>query len=1067
MGLFFKVIICLMLWLPFFSMAGASDSLIELTPLEKDWIKEHPQIIVANETDWPPFDYVENGRPAGYSIDIVRLIEKKTGLTVRFVNGFTWQELMQRFKAGKIDLMPAIFSNRERQNYILFTKSYHAQPSVIVAHKDSDDIVNIDTLAGKRIVGVKGFSFTASIKKNIPNSHIILVDNILEGLKAVSLGKADAFIESIGTVSYALEKNYIPNVKIISRVNNTAFNNPPIHMGVAKNQFVLHSIIGKALASITRDEKRILAARWFTSNVSVQEKKTQKNILTFEQQSWLAENGPIRIGIMNAWPPMDYVDGNGKPQGIGVEFINALNKRLNNRLEIVPGLWKENYKALQEKKLDALMDITPRKEREALFNFTFPYIKIPHIIFTRKDAATKLSLSDLVGETVGVEKGFFIIKVLKKKYPQVKIKEYRTTSDALDALSKGETDAYIGNRAVANYIIENELIANITPQGKILETASVNAIGVRKDWPILRDILQTGLSDISVAERSQIINPNSKNNGIKKIDKKIFDKLSKKERAWINNKPTIRLGVDSGWPPVEWIDEGDNYQGMTSDYIKVIAAMLGLRFEKPEKAPWTSVLDKVKNKEIDIIPAAVSTPDRRQFLNFTSPYLNFPFVIFTRDDAPLVTDLRDIYGKRVGIEKDYSSQKDLQSEHPQLELVEFKTTKEILYALSVGEVDAYVGNLTVAVYLINKEGLTNIKVAAPTNYSFDLSMGIRKDWPELHSIIEKSLSVINEVQRNEIRQRWLKLNYEVGVDYVLVVKGIVIAFIVLFIILSWVAFIQHQKRKLARAKAETDKANEAYFLTNQQLVQANIKLQEMDRMKSMFVASISHELRTPLNSIIGFSNMMTRGAFGELNGKYQDYSVRIHNSGKHLLSLITDVIDISKIEAGRVDIVLESFNLDEIVFDAVDTLGQQIEQKRLSLEVNLPKNISMCTDKRRLYQSFLNLLSNAMKYTEDGGIIIVVEEHDDGVLLKISDTGVGISESDQARLFEAFERMDSHLKVKAGGTGLGLYLTKKIVTELLKGNVGMESKLNKGSTFWIKVPTHIDAHVKLVPTEEL
>jgi len=781
----------------------------------------------------------------------------------------------------------------------------------------------------------------------------------------------------------------------------------------------------------------------------------------------LAENGPIRIGIMNAWPPMDYVDGNGKPQGIGVEFINALNKRLNNRLEIVPGLWKENYKALQEKKLDALMDITPRKEREALFNFTFPYIKIPHIIFTRKDAATKLSLSDLVGETVGVEKGFFIIKVLKKKYPQVKIKEYRTTSDALDALSKGETDAYIGNRAVANYIIENELIANITPQGKILETASVNAIGVRKDWPILRDILQTGLSDISVAERSQIINPNSKNNGIKKIDKKIFDKLSKKERAWINNKPTIRLGVDSGWPPVEWIDEGDNYQGMTSDYIKVIAAMLGLRFEKPEKAPWTSVLDKVKNKEIDIIPAAVSTPDRRQFLNFTSPYLNFPFVIFTRDDAPLVTDLRDIYGKRVGIEKDYSSQKDLQSEHPQLELVEFKTTKEILYALSVGEVDAYVGNLTVAVYLINKEGLTNIKVAAPTNYSFDLSMGIRKDWPELHSIIEKSLSVINEVQRNEIRQRWLKLNYEVGVDYVLVVKGIVIAFIVLFIILSWVAFIQHQKRKLARAKAETDKANEAYFLTNQQLVQANIKLQEMDRMKSMFVASISHELRTPLNSIIGFSNMMTRGAFGELNGKYQDYSVRIHNSGKHLLSLITDVIDISKIEAGRVDIVLESFNLDEIVFDAVDTLGQQIEQKRLSLEVNLPKNISMCTDKRRLYQSFLNLLSNAMKYTEDGGIIIVVEEHDDGVLLKISDTGVGISESDQARLFEAFERMDSHLKVKAGGTGLGLYLTKKIVTELLKGNVGMESKLNKGSTFWIKVPTHIDAHVKLVPTEEL
>lgn len=1052
---FFKMAVYCFLLFAFSSVVGAVGASLELTNEEREWIKMHPQITVANEADWPPFDYIENGKPAGYSIDVVRLIEKKTGLKVKFVNGFTWQELMQQFKAGKIDLLPALFINKKRQDYILFTKSYYAQPSVMVVHKDNTDIVNIRALAGKRVAGVKGFSFTSTIEKVIPDVTMVLVDNILEGLKAVSLNKADAFIDSIGAISYTLENNYIPNVKTISKVDNSALVNPSIHMGLAKEKPIFGSIMDKALASITRAEKHKLATRWFSA-ARTSRNKIKNNFLTSEQETWLSKHSTIRVGVMNAWPPMDYVDINDNPRGIGVEFIQAINKRLGNRLEIVSGPWEDIYNAVQEKRLDALMDITPRDDRNVLFNFTLPYISVPHNIFTRKGELPKSTLSDLSSMVVGVEKRFFIAEELQKNYPQILLKEYGSTSDALDGLSKGETDAYIGNRAVASYIIENELITNIVVQGKITETASINAIGVRKDWPILRDILQKSLNDISVAERSKIINPNPQQNRLEGIDLKLFQKLTKEERTWLNKKPIIHLGIDSGWAPVEWIDGNGNYQGMTSDYIKIIADMLDLQVEKPEKQLWPEILDGVKNKKLDLLPAVVSTEERREFINFTTPYLNFPFVIFTRDDAPLVTDLRDIYGKRVGIEKGYLSQKDLQRDHPQLELVEFKTTKEILHALSVGKIDAYVGNLTVAVYLLNREGLTNIKVAAPTTYDFDLSIGIRKDWPEFHSIIEKSLSLINEVQRNEIRQRWLKLNFEIGVDYSLVIRAVIIVVIILIIVLLWGLFIQQQKQKLKVAKEETDKANEAYLLANQKLMHANIKLKEMDRMKSMFVASISHELRTPLNSIIGFSSMMTRGSFGELNEKYQDYSTRIHNSGKHLLSLITDIIDISKIEAGRVDVILEDFDLKEIVSEVVETLGQQIAQKNLSLDVIIQDPMIMHTDKRRLYQSLLNLLSNAMKYTEKGGIILRVEQQGEQALLKVSDTGVGISKVDQSRLFEAFERMESHLKVIAGGTGLGLYLTKKIVTDLLQGDVGMESKVDEGSTFWIRVPIHID-----------
>ena len=1043
------------------SSAIYAEASLQLTDKERAWIKANPVVTVANELDWPPFDYVESGQPAGYSIDVIRLIEKKTGLKVKFVNGYTWKELFEQFQADKIDILPAVYVSDERRKTILFTQGYYSQPSVMVVNKKNKDINGVKSLAGKRIAGIKGFSVTATLEKIIPNAHLVYVDNVLEALKVVSVGNADVFIDSIGTISYSLENNYIPNVRVISKVDNTALDNPPLHMGVLKSKPLLRTILDKALTSISQAEKHGLENRWLYSLPSIigadlASNFLKKSILTEKEKKWLMDNPKIRIGIMNAWPPMDYVDNKGKPQGIGVRLIEALNKRLGQRLEIIPKVWKENFNAIKEKRLDAIMDITPRVDRETFIHFTQPYIEVPHLIYTRKNDSPKLSLADLKGKTVGVEKGFFIAKVFRKKYPSVQVKEYINTSDALDALSKGEVDAYVGNRAVANYIIENELIGNILAQGKISETSSVNAIGVRKDLLILRDILQKGMNDITGKELSKIISTNVKQNKLDDIKLQLFKKLNKQERAWLNKNIAVRLGLDTSWPPVEWVDERGNYQGMSSDYIKLIAEMAGLNIiDKPEILVWREVLTRAKQKKLDVLPAVVSTPERRKYLNFTPPYLDFPFVIFTRNNTSFVTDIQDLYGKRVGVENGYSSQEDLKREHPQLDLVNFKTTKDILYALSVGEVDAYVGNLTVAVYLINKEGLTNIKVAAPTDYSFKLSMGVRKDWPELLSIIKKSLSMIDEVKRNEIRQRWLKLNYEVGVDYTLFMRTIVATSIVIFLILLWTVFVQRQKTRLAAAKAETEKINESFIILNNELIEANVKLKELDRMKSMFVASISHELRTPLNSIIGFSSIMMRGLFGELNEKYQDYTSRINNSGQHLLHLITDIIDISKIESGRVDVVLSDFELNDVILEVTDSLAQQIKGKGLLLEINTSENRLMRTDKRRLYQCLLNILSNAMKYTERGSIALTVELGARDVQIKISDTGIGISEVDIPRLFKSFERMESHLQVIAGGTGLGLYLTKKIVIELLQGKIGVKSTLGEGSTFWLTIPYSI------------
>jgi len=236
------------------------------------------------------------------------------------------------------------------------------------------------------------------------------------------------------------------------------------------------------------------------------------------------------------------------------------------------------------------------------------------------------------------------------------------------------------------------------------------------------------------------------------------------------------------------------------------------------------------------------------------------------------------------------------------------------------------------------------------------------------------------------------------------------------------------------------------------LAETNKKLKELDQMKSIFVASMSHELRTPLNSIIGFTGMTLQEMSGPLNEEQKDNLRRVSKAANHLLALISDVIDISKIESGKVESFPQSFSLDGLITEAVDNLRPQIQEKGMLIEVQPGPDISMFTDRRRLLQCMINFISNSVKYSESGKITIGIMQSNGEVELSVTDDGIGIAAEDLPKLFEPFERIKSHLQVKAGGTGLGLYLTKKLATEILHGEVSVESIKGVGSTFRIRVP---------------
>jgi len=231
------------------------------------------------------------------------------------------------------------------------------------------------------------------------------------------------------------------------------------------------------------------------------------------------------------------------------------------------------------------------------------------------------------------------------------------------------------------------------------------------------------------------------------------------------------------------------------------------------------------------------------------------------------------------------------------------------------------------------------------------------------------------------------------------------------------------------------------------------QLEVANRHKSEFLANMSHELRTPLNAIIGFSEVLLERMFGELNDKQEEYLQDIFSSGKHLLSLINDILDLSKVEAGRMELELTTFNLPMAIDNALTLVRTRAENHGITLETRVDEGLGdFVGDERKIKQVLVNLLSNAVKFTPEGGRVGVHAAPANGhVEISVTDTGIGIAQGDQALIFEEFRQAGTDHAGKREGTGLGLTLTRKFV-ELHGGSIGVKSEVGRGSTFTFTLP---------------
>ena len=478
---------------------------IVITEKEKNWIKNNPTIKVANEMDWAPLDYNEFGKPKGLSIEFIELLAKKLGINIEFVKDHTWSELVSLFKNKEIDVLPAFYKNKERENFTLFTQPYYKGKMGIFSRKDDVSINNSKDLDTKKI-GIQTSDATIIIAKTqLPNSKFIEIDTNDELVIALATGKIDAIIGNPILFNYYAKEAQVSNIKLIDYVPMTKKEQLDIslHIGIDKDKPILHALLEKAMKHTTREEFNVLENKWMmTSNATKKENKSRKVKLSKEEEHWINIH-TVKIGV-EPWAPIIYSRNGKDTDGITGDILKLMIQNSGLKTEVITDFWDPLLEAFKNKEIDLLPATYFTEERATYGLYSKPYYKMLDYIYVKDNNQNIHSLKDLNGKKLAIIKGFGTIPKIQKKFPMIEIVETKDLSDSIIKLLKGDVDALYEGQIAVEYKIREDLITGIKgiPQSDF-EAAPLHFFS-KIDEPLLQSILQKSFDSIPLEEIKKI-----------------------------------------------------------------------------------------------------------------------------------------------------------------------------------------------------------------------------------------------------------------------------------------------------------------------------------------------------------------------------------------------------------------------------------------------------------------------------------------------------------------------------------------------------------------------------------
>lgn len=282
--------------------------------------------------------------------------------------------------------------------------------------------------------------------------------------------------------------------------------------------------------------------------------------------------------------------------------------------------------------------------------------------------------------------------------------------------------------------------------------------------------------------------------------------LTSQEEAWLKEHPTIRIAGPRRFPPFYFYNDEKQAQGIAEDYVELLFANLGLKAEVVADIPWPEVLEGVQSDDIDLITCSAKSAEREEYLLFTDPHLSFPLVIFTQENGPFISGEEDLQGKKIAVVEGLVTREWLEEDGISFEPVVVDNLTAALEAVSLGKADAHIQNLASGSYLIGEMGYTNLKVAAPTHYGhYNLYIAVRKDWPELVSILNKGLAAVSPEERDRIQNRWISIRYEYGLRESDFIRNILIVTVIALAIILVILFWNHKLTKEIERRKQVEK----------------------------------------------------------------------------------------------------------------------------------------------------------------------------------------------------------------------------------------------------------------------
>ena len=1004
------------------------DAAFQLGEAQQAWLSGRGEIRIGVMEDYPPLDFSDrHGKPAGFGVDLLEEMNVLLGGKLRLESG-TFEGLLARLKAGELDAVMDATPGGGHDEVLAYTQPYLDVPVVYVARMGGSRYFRSEKqLTGTSVAVEKGRPEEGWLAQNQPRLRTRTYDSASAALDVVSRGDAVVYMGNRAVAQYVLAREMLSNLHVQGRNDDVP---SALCIGVRKELPELLGILDEALGDVLLHRGRYLRAKWFAMAVET----GGRFEVGAEAREWLAGNPKIRMGVPSDNPPMSYVDPSGEVRGLGMDFVDYANERLEGRIELVtgsPAQLKEDWRA---GKLEAVLGVSPTQAGEGML-CTKPYANIPNVIISRKGGDHFVALDSLSNRTVAVVSGFSAAEYLKQNRRDLKVREYESVRRALEAVSSRQADAFVGCRAMAVWALSHEMLMDLQVQGTVWEIESIACMGVREDMPLLASILNAAMASMPVAAVQSVFERwgGETWNQMAELS---WVQLTPEEKAWVEKNPVVRVGSNPHLAPLEFTDSSGGFAGIGYDYLDRFGHALGVTFQHVAIPSWRQAQAKLRDGEVDMLSSLNRASAKQLEIEFSAPYQALSSAIFTHENAKPVENLSELKGLRVAVLVGYGMDTQLQQRVPGLNVTTSYDTARALQQLEAGELDAFVAPLLVGSYYIQSGGHSRIKVAGDFDFVFQPAFAVRSDTKILAQILTKAMEGIGEEEKIAMARRWMTVVYDQRIDYAKLYKYVAGIAALLALFTYWNRRMAAEIRRRRIVEASLLKSEEALVAANKEL--------------EAFSYSVSHDLRAPLRHVSGFVQLLQANAKGKLDDTGMRYLDVIAGAAKRMGMLIDDLLSFSR--TGRAQINKEPIPLSEMVEECKRELELEIKGRTIEWTIgDLPQ---VHADRPLLRQVMANLLGNAVKYSgkrEVAKIEISAKTEGEEVVVCVRDNGAGFDMKYAGKLFGVFSRL--HGESEFEGTGIGLANVRRIVLRH-GGRTWAEGEVDKGAAFYFSLPAN-------------